>query len=171
MINIIKTKLENKTDKSFIYYLNSSKIILEPYKSITVSGDIFSKESRQEGSTENLLVNVHNGNIALTLIVDDKFVTDVVRESVVVLPSRAQAKLADTVVTVKEEPKKVEAPVVQEVKAEPVVEPKKVETKKVEEAPKKAEVKKEVKKETKKVEEVSLESVELKDSADKVTKL
>lgn len=167
MIDIIKTKLENKTDKSFIYYLNSSKVVLEPGKIITINGDIFSKENRQEGSTENLLVNVHNGNIALTLIIDDTFVTSIERESVVVLPKRSQSKL----ITV-EAVKKVEdvKPVVNpDPKAEAKVEPVVKEEVKVEQ-PKKVEAKTVVKKEEPKKEE-SLENTEIKDTEKKEKKV
>lgn len=177
MINIIKTKLENKTDKSFIYSLSATKIVLEPKKTITITGDIFSREFRQEGSTENLLVNIYNGNIAMTLIVDDKFVTAIERDSVVVLPKRSQEKLIKV-----EAPKKVEtkveaktaaktepkAAVEPAAKVEPTVKAEvKVETpKKVEN---KAEAKPVAKVEPKK--EESLENIEIKDTDKKDKKV
>lgn len=140
MINIIKTKLENKANKTFNYFFNNSKIVLEPGKTVTINGDIFSKDIRQEGSTENLLVNVHNGDVVFTLVVDDKFINNIERESLVVLPRRAQERLivkdAPKVEEPKVEPKKVETKVEPKVeepkvetKVEPKVEPKKVETK------------------------------------------
>lgn len=146
MINIVKVKLENKTDKPFIYYMNSGKVTLNPGIPVIFDGDLFSRETRQEGNTEGLLVNVYNGNIELTLIYDDTFINKIEKDKVVKLPKRAQVKLInkDELVPekepVKEEPKKVE-PAKEEPKPEVKEEPKKVEVK---EEPK-VEVKEEVK--------------------------
>lgn len=136
MINIVKTKLENKTDKQFIYYIGSSKIILDPGIPVIINGDIFTRETRQEGNTENLVVNVYNGLIDLTLLVDDTFVTKVIRETVTALPKRAQERLikkeVKAEVSVKEEPKKDVKPVVAPKVEAPKTESPKVETPKVE---------------------------------------
>ena len=176
MINIIKTQLENKTDKQFIYYIGASKIILDPGKPVIINGDIFTRETRQEGNTEGLLVNVYNGNIDLTLMIDNQFVTKVERTSVTVLPKRSQDKLignedglAPAKKVVKEEPKKEEPkkeePTKEEPKAEVKEEPKKVE-------PPKEVVKEEPKAEVK--EEASLDNVvveDVKPRTKKATKL
>lgn len=170
MINIIKTQLENKTSKQFIYYIGASKIILDPGKPVIINGDIFTRETRQEGNTEGLLVNVYNGNIDLTLMIDDTFVTKVERASVTVLPKRSQDKLinkdgeAPEKEVVKEEPKKAE-PAKEEPKPEVKEEPKKVE-------PQKEVVKEEPKVEVK--EEASLDNVvveDVKPRTKKATKL
>jgi hypothetical protein len=154
MISVVKTKLENKTDKQFIYYIGSSKIILDPCKPVIVNGDIFTRETRQEGNTEGLLVNIYNGNITLTLIVDDTFVTDVKREAVTVLPKRSQDKLIN---------KDGLAPDKEIVKEEPKTELKEESKAVVKEEPKKAEP---VKVETTKVEQVKEEpKVEAKEDA------
>lgn len=166
MINIIKTQLENKTDKQFIYYIGASKIILDPGKPVIINGDIFTRETRQEGNTEGLLVNVYNGNIDLTLMIDNQFVTKVEHTSVTVLPKRSQDKLgnkdgkAPEKEVVKEEPKKIE-PVKEEPKVEIKEEPKKVE-------PPKEVVKEEPKAEVK--EEVSLDNVVVEDVKPKTKK-
>lgn len=186
MINVVKTILENKTTKPFLYYIGNSKIILDPAKPVTINGDIFSKETKQEGNTEGLLVNIYNGNIDYTLVVDDTFVTNVTRESVVTLPRRSQSRLIQKVenagikeVPVKEEPKKEEpvkapekAPVVVEkpaVQEEPKKEePKQEEPKKVKEE--KAEPAKKASKATKE-EQVTLNDITVTESKKKATKL
>jgi hypothetical protein len=172
MINIIKTQLENKTNKQFIYYIGASKIILDPGKPVIINGDIFTRETRQEGNTEGLLVNVYNGNIDLTLMIDDTFVTKVERTSVTVLPKRSQDKLINKSKASEKEPAKEEPKKVEPVKEEP----KKAEVK---EEPKKAEVKEEPKKvepakeETVKVEvkeEASLDNVVVEDTKPRTKK-
>jgi hypothetical protein len=169
MINIINLRLVNKTDKPFVYYFTNHKLTLNPDVPVVIQGDLFSREVRQEGNTENLLVNIYNGNIELTLIHDDKFINKVEKDSIVELPQRSKVKLiekkAAPVEVKKEEPKKVEEPK----KAE---EPKKEEPKKTEPA-KPAEVKKE---EPKKEESETLQNTEVadgkaKDKDKKVTKL
>jgi hypothetical protein len=132
MISVVRTKLENKTNEQFIYYIGSSKIILDPAKPVILNGEIFTKETRQEGNTEHLLVNIYNGNIAFTLIVDKDFVTDIERDSIVDLPQRSKSKLIEKVV--KPAIKVADKTVIPEVKKEePVKQEVKVETPKVEE--------------------------------------
>jgi hypothetical protein len=140
MINIINLRLVNKTDKPFVYYFTNYKLTLNPGVPVIIQGDLFSRETRQEGNTENLLVNVYNGNIELTLIHDDKFINKIEKASIVDLPQRSKVKLVEKkeVATVKkEEPKKVEEPKKEEApkKKEETKpeEPKKEEPKKVEE--------------------------------------
>ena len=176
MINIINLRLVNKTDKPFVYYFTNYKLTLNPNVPVVIQGDLFSREIRQEGNTENLLVNIYNGNIELTLIHDDKFINKVEKGSIVELPQRSKIKLiekkAAPAEVKKEEPKKVE-----ELKKE---EPKKEEPKKVEPA-KPAEVKKEEpkkeepkKEEPKKEESETLQNTEVADGKakdKKVTKL
>jgi hypothetical protein len=181
MINVVKTILENKTTKPFLYYIGNSKIILDPAKPVTINGDIFSKETKQEGNTEGLLVNIYNGNIDYTLVVDDTFVTNVTRESVVTLPRRSQSRLIQKVenagikeVPAKEEPKK-EEPVKAPEKAPVVVEKPAVQEESKQEEPKKvkeekAEPAKKSSKATKE-EQVTLNDITVTESKKKATKL
>lgn len=188
MLNVVNTKLENKTDKQFIYYIGNSKIILDPAKPVIINGEIFTKETRQEGNTENLLVNIYNGNIDFTLIIDQDFVTNIERGTVVALPKRAESRLVKKVSPVSEkkpevkkeekvEPVKVETPKEEkkEIKSEPVVEVKK-ETKVKPEVKKEEPKKEEPKKESAKPAEdaVSLDNITVEDTkgkSKKVTKL
>ena len=171
MINIINLRLVNKTDKPFVYYFTNYKLTLNPNVPVVIQGDLFSREIRQEGNTENLLVNIYNGNIELTLIHDDKFINKVEKGSIVELPQRSKVKLIEKKATPaevkKEEPKKEEPKKVEELKKE---EPKKEEPKKAEPS-KPAEVKKE---EPKKEEPTTLQNTEVADGKakdKKVTKL
>lgn len=165
MINIIKTKLTNKTDSKYIYYIGGSRITLEPKGSVTIMGDIFSRETKQEGNTENLLVNVYNGNIDFTLIIDDKFISSVERANVVNLPQRSKSRLIDK--SAKPAEAKKEAPKPVEVKKEEV---KPVEVKKEEpKAPVKPVVKEEPKKEPAKPVEVKKEEKPVEATLDNVT--
>lgn len=128
MINIVKVKLENKTNKPFIYYLSSGKVTLNPNVPVIFEGDLFSREYRQEGTVEGLLVNVYNGNISMTLICDDTFIHKIEKEKVVNLPKRAQAKLvspAKSEEVAKEEPKEVAKEVIKEEPKETVDQDKK----------------------------------------------
>lgn len=172
MINIINLRLVNKTDKPFVYYFTNYKLTLNPGVPVIIQGDLFSRETRQEGNTENLLVNVYNGNIELTLIHDDKFINKIEKASIVDLPQRSKVKLVEkkeTATVKKEEPKKVEEPKKEDPEKE---EPKKVEESKKSEEPKKEEPKKE---EPKKVEEPdTLQNTKVEDGKTKdkkVTKL
>lgn len=164
MINIIRTKIFNKSDKTFLYRLSDRNITLTPKATIVLDGDLFSKETSQDGVTENILVAAYNGEIELSLVVDNDFIADVNRDSVVRLPVRSQVRLMDK--SKKVEPKKEEKPVEvkkPEVKAEPAKVDTKVETPKVEtpkvEATKPVEPKATpVKEEAKKVESKKAES-------------
>lgn len=164
MINIIRTKLLNKSDKTFLYRLSDRNITLTPNATVVLDGDLFSKETSQDGVTENILVAAYNGELEITLIVDNDFISAVNRDSVVRLPVRSQVRLKNKSEAPKVEAKKEEKPVVAVKKEEkPVVEPVeaksevKVETKKVDTK----------KTETKKVE--ALKDVKLNDT--KVEKL
>ena len=159
MIGIIKTQITNKSAKTFIYRLSFGTYTLVPGASIVLDGDLFTKETRQEGVTESILVSAYNGELDITISIDDKFVANVIREEVTKLPARSQMRLIDKK-EVKHTPVKVQVtetakPVVKE---EPKVEAKPV----VKEEPK-VEAKPVVKAETKqeKKEEASLEQTEL----------
>lgn len=133
MINIIRTKIFNKSDKTFLYRLSDRNITLTPKATIVLDGDLFSKETSQDGVTENILVAAYNGELEISLVVDNDFIANVNRDSVVRLPVRSQVRLMDK--TKKVEPKKEEKPVEvkkPEVKAEPVKVDTKVEAPKVE---------------------------------------
>lgn len=135
MINIIRTKIFNKSDKTFLYRLSDRNITLTPKSTIVLDGDLFSKETSQDGVTENILVAAYNGELEISLVVDNDFIANVNRDSVVRLPVRSQVRLMDK--SKKVEPKKEEKPVEvkkPEVKAEPVKVDTKVETPKVEAA-------------------------------------
>ena len=135
MINIIRTKIFNKSDKTFLYRLSDRNITLTPKATIVLDGDLFSKETSQDGVTENILVAAYNGELEISLVVDNDFIANVNRDSVVRLPVRSQVRLMDK--TKKVEPKKEEKPVEvkkPEVKVEPVKVDIKVETPKVEAA-------------------------------------
>lgn len=179
MIDIIKTKITNKSEKTFLYRLSFGTYTLLPGASITVDGDLFTKETRQEGVTESILVSAYNGDLDITVIVDDKFVASVVKEEVTKLPARSQIRLVNKPVVV--EPVKTQVtqtikPVVEE---EPKVEAKPAEVKKevtAEPAPvAKEEFKEEFKEESKQVkkEESSLETTEIEEpkKAKKATKI
>ena len=169
MVNIVRTKLENKLDKPIIFYIAGSRITLNPGTPVILDGDVFSQETRQEGNTEGLLINIYNGNIELTLICDDTFINKIERESVVILPKRAQVHLKKPVVV--EEPSKVsETKPVESKPVEVNVQPKE-ETKPVE-AP--VEVKKDKQEDIKvndSLEGVVIEDTKAKSKPKKVTKL
>lgn len=177
MINIIRTKIFNKSDKTFLYRLSDRNITLTPKATIVLDGDLFSKETSQDGVTENILVAAYNGELEISLVVDNDFIANVNRDSVVRLPVRSQVRLMDK--SKKVEPKKEEKPVEvkkPEVKAEPAKVDTKVETPKVEATkpvePKATPVKEEAKKvESKKAEPKKAEALKDVKLDSKVEKL
>ena len=160
MIDIIKTKITNKSNKTFIYRLSFGTYTLVPGATVVMDGDLFTKEVRQEGVTESILVSAYNGELDITISVDDKFVSNVIREGVTKLPARSQIRLIDKAESktapVKTQVVETVKPVVKE---EPKAEVKPVEVKKETKVEAKPIVKEEPKQEKK--EEASLEQTEL----------
>jgi hypothetical protein len=166
MINIIKTKLVNKTENTLIYRLGNSNIVLKPGMDTTICGDLFSMDTKQEGTTENILVAAYNGDLDIIVIVDKDFAKVVQEEGVVNLPARSKVLLKtkdvlkvepvneDVKPVVKVEPVNEDVkPVAKtEVKVEGSKEVKKVEAKEDVKPAAKTEVKVEGSKEVKKVE-------------------
>ena len=159
MIDIIKTKITNKSNKTFLYRLSFGTYTLIPGASITIDGDLFTKETRQEGVTESILVSAYNGDLDINVIVDDKFVATVVREEVTKLPARSQIRLITKPAVAEPVKTQVTQTVKPVVKEEPKVEVKPTEVKKEVKAEPAPEAKEDVKP-TKK-EEASLEQTEL----------
>ena len=171
MIDIIKTKITNKSEKTFLYRLSFGTYTLIPGASITIDGDLFTKETKQEGVTESILVSAYNGDLDITVIVDDRFVTNVAKEEITKLPARSQVRLITKPVAAEPVKTQVTQTIKPVAKEEPKVEVKPAEVKEEVKAEPVPEAKEDPKPATK--EESSLETTELDEpkKAKKATKL